>query len=103
VKYLIRHAPQPWAAPVPPPDLSSPLTAWAIQCGHGVRRRLHVQWARPTVTGAHLTPDPCGIRDYDENLFLLVMRTGKLRARDLSAVMPFIAYRNMTDEDLKAI
>jgi hypothetical protein len=31
------------------------------------------------------------------------MRTGKVRARELSAVMPFVRYRNMTDEDLKAI
>jgi hypothetical protein len=57
----------------------------------------------PTVTSANITPDPCGIPYYDENLFLLVMPTGKLRARDLSAVMPIVAYRNMTDEDLKAI
>jgi hypothetical protein len=61
VKYLIRNAPQPLTAPVPPPDLLSPVkrgesgangglrhlpyaaTAWAIQCSHGVRRRLPVQ------------------------------------------------------------
>jgi hypothetical protein len=57
----------------------------------------------PTVTSANITPDPSGIPYYDESLFLQVMRTGKVRSRDLSAVMPIVAYRNMTDEDLKAI
>jgi hypothetical protein len=57
----------------------------------------------PTVTSANITPDPSGIPYCDENLFLQVMRTGKVRARDLGAVMPIVAYRNMTDEDLKAI
>jgi len=57
----------------------------------------------PTVTSVNITPDPTGISYYDENLFLQVMRTGKVRARELSAVMPFVAHRNMTDEDLQAI
>jgi mono/diheme cytochrome c family protein len=122
VKYLIRNAPQPLAAPVPPPDLSSPLKrgeylvrmAGCATC-HTPQQRGQSNAAmafagsftfngpRPTVTGANITPDLSGIPYYDENLFLLVMRTGKVRARDLSAVMPFVAYRNMTDEDLMAI
>jgi len=63
VKYLIRNAPQPLAAPVPPPDLSSPLKRGEYlvrmagcttchtpqqcgqsKCGHGVRRRPPLQW-----------------------------------------------------------
>jgi mono/diheme cytochrome c family protein len=59
--------------------------------------------ALPAVTSANITPDPTGIFYYDENLFRQVMRTGKVRARELSAVMPFVCYRHMTDEDLKAI
>jgi hypothetical protein len=55
-----------------------------------------------TVTSANITPDPSGISYYDENLFIQVMRTGKVGARTLSPIMPWIAYRNMTDDDLKA-
>jgi mono/diheme cytochrome c family protein len=122
VKYLIRNAPQPLTAPVPPPDLSSPVKrgeylvrmAGCATC-HTPQQRGQSNAAMafaggftfngplPTVTSGNITPDPSGIPYYDENLFLQVMRTGKVRARDLSAVMPIVAYRNMTDEDLKAI
>jgi hypothetical protein len=57
----------------------------------------------PTVTTANITPHPSGIAYYDENLFLQAMRTGKVRARELSAVMPWIAVKGMTDDDLTAI
>ena len=57
----------------------------------------------PSVTSGNITPDPSRIPYYDENLFLQVVRTGKAQARDLGAVMPIVAHRNMTDEDLKAI
>jgi len=51
----------------------------------------------------NLTPDPSGITYYDEALFIRVMRTGKVGVRQLSPVMPWEWYRNMTDDDLKAI
>jgi hypothetical protein len=57
----------------------------------------------PTVVSANITPDPSGISYYDEDLFVQALRTGKVRARELSAVMPWTVYRNMTDEDLKAM
>lgn len=56
----------------------------------------------PTVTSTNITPDPSGISYYDENIFLHAMHTGKVGARELSAVMPWIVYGNRTDEDLKA-
>jgi len=51
----------------------------------------------------NLTPDPSGISYYDENLFLQVIRTGKVGARKLHGVMPWAFYRSMSDDDLKAI
>jgi mono/diheme cytochrome c family protein len=51
----------------------------------------------------NLTPDPSGISYYDENLFLQVIRTGKVGARKLHGVMPWAFYRSMNDDDLKAI
>jgi mono/diheme cytochrome c family protein len=58
-------------------------------------------WGRPA--SANITPDPSGIGYYDEALFLQVMRTGYVRARKLSPIMPVGAYRNLSDEDLKAM
>jgi len=55
------------------------------------------------VTSANLTPDDSGIGYYDEELFIQTIHTGYVRARKLNSVMPWWAFRNMTDEDLKAL
>ncbi len=55
------------------------------------------------VTAPNITPDPSGISYYDEDLFVQVMRTGWVGARELKPIMPWSFYGNMTDEDLKAI
>lgn len=52
---------------------------------------------------ANLTPSPNGIPYYTEELFVETIRTGRVRERKLTDVMPWGHYRNMTDEDLKAI
>ena len=58
-------------------------------------------WGR--VATANLTPDPSGIPYYDEALFVQALRTGYVKARELKQIMPWAVYRNMTDDDLKAI
>jgi mono/diheme cytochrome c family protein len=58
-------------------------------------------WGR--VASANLTPDPSGIPYYDEALFIQTLRTGSVQARKLNSIMPWGYFRNMTDEDLKAI
>lgn len=58
-------------------------------------------WGR--VASANLTSAPSGISYYNENIFLKVMRTGQVGARQLNPIMPFSFYRGMTDEDLSAI
>ncbi len=55
------------------------------------------------VATANLTPDPSGIPYYDEALFLQTIRTGVVKARTLNQIMPWFVYRNMTDDDLKAV
>ena len=57
----------------------------------------------PGVFSANITPDASGIGYYDETLFIQVMRHGSVRARKLSSSMPWWTYRNMTDDDLKAL
>ena len=55
------------------------------------------------VYSANITPDSTGISYYDEALFIRTMRTGHVGARKLNYVMPTGYFKNMTDEDLKAI
>jgi mono/diheme cytochrome c family protein len=55
------------------------------------------------VVSTNITPDPSGIPYYTEELFIEAMRTGQVKARSLHPQMPWVLYRNMTDEDLKAI
>jgi hypothetical protein len=56
-----------------------------------------------TVASANITPNSSGIPYYDEALFLKVMRNGQVEARELSPIMPVMVYKNLTDDDLKAI
>ena len=55
------------------------------------------------VNSANITPDPSGIGYYDEALFIKTLRTGHVGARQLSSIMPWGYFRNMTDDDLKTI
>jgi Cytochrome c len=122
VNYLIRSVPEPVTSPVADNITSDPVQrgaqlvnlAGCVDChtpmirgtlmhgldfagGHGFPG----PW--PTVASANITPDPSGISYYDEALFLEVMRTGSVHARKLSDVMPVSIYKNLTDDDLKAI
>jgi hypothetical protein len=55
------------------------------------------------VTSLNLTPDPSGISYFDEQVFINVIRTGQVNARPLASIMPWGFFRNLSDEDLKAI
>lgn len=55
------------------------------------------------VNSANITPDASGISYYDEALFIKTLRTGEVGARKLASIMPWGYFRNMTDDDLKAI
>jgi mono/diheme cytochrome c family protein len=55
------------------------------------------------VSSANITPDPSGISYYDEALFVKTLRTGQVGSRKLNSIMPWGYFRNMTDDDLKAI
>lgn len=122
VKYLMRSAPDPVTAAVPQPDLTDPLKRGAFlvrmaSCAdchtpsEKGQRKPGFEFAggllfttpEATVMAANITPDSAGISYYDEDVFVQAIRTGKVKARSLSPVMPWYFYRNMTDEDLKAI
>ena len=56
---------------------------------------------------ANLTSDSTGIGKWNEDRFIYAIRKGKYNGmasdRDLIPVMPWVMYRSMTDEELKAI
>jgi hypothetical protein len=122
VKYLIRSVPQPVTHPVPEPDRSDRVKYGAHLVDQAGCTDCHTPQDRGqplpgmdfaggfpfsgpwgTVASANITPDPTGISYYDETLFLDMMRTGQVRARKLSPVMPVMIYKNLTDDDLKAM
>jgi hypothetical protein len=122
VKYLIRSVPQPVTSPVPEPDRSDRANYGAHLVDQAGCTDCHTPQVRGqpvagmefaggftfpgpwgTVAAANITPDPSGISYYDETLFLGMMHTGQVKARQLSPIMPVMIYKNMTDDDLKAI
>ncbi len=56
-----------------------------------------------TVTALNITPDPSGIGYFDEAMFIEVIRNGGFRNRPLSNIMPWNFFRNLSDDDLKAM
>jgi mono/diheme cytochrome c family protein len=122
VKYLMHSAPEPVTVAVSVPDLSDPVKRGAFlvrmsscanchtpqekgQVKPGLEFAGGLLFTQPegTVMAANITPDSSGISYYDEDLFIQAIGTGKVKARSLSPIMPWSFYRNMTDEDLKAM
>jgi mono/diheme cytochrome c family protein len=56
-----------------------------------------------TVASLNLTPDPSGLSYMDERMFIETIRTGRVKARLLSNIMPWGYIRNLNDVDLKAV
>jgi hypothetical protein len=69
----------------------------------GGGQRLVGAWG--DVVSANISTHPSGISHYDETMFIKTIRTGNSAGgvRELNRLMPFSYFRNMTDEDLKAI
>jgi mono/diheme cytochrome c family protein len=74
-----------------------PITQLAFAGG----MRFRGPWGE--VTSANITQDASGISYYDEALFIKTLRTGQVGARKLNSLMPWGYFRNMSDDDLKAI
>jgi mono/diheme cytochrome c family protein len=123
VKYLIRSVPEPLTTAVPDlPSGSSTLDRGAYLVNMGGCSDCHTPQEKGQVlpgmafaggfpfpgpwkyvVSANITPDASGISYYDEALFLEVMHTGSVKARQLSPIMPVNVYKNLTDDDLKAM
>ena len=114
---------QPITAPVPAPDMSNPVARGKYLVTLGNCASCHTpmnKQAQPItqlafagglsftgpwgeVSSANITPDASGISYYDEAMFINTLRTGHVGARKLNSIMPWGYFRNMTDDDLKAI
>ena len=122
MKYLTRSAPHPIDGEVPVPDSSSPVKRgdYMVTIGgcrdchtpqHDGQRMMELDLAGGfflrgpwgEVASANITPSPSGIPYYDERLFMDAIRTGWVKARKLSQIMPWFIYRGLTDEDLKSM
>jgi hypothetical protein len=114
VNYLVRSAAEPVVEPVPGPDPSNPVARGKylvhLGCGcHNVNdnlgyaggERLAGPWG--DATSVNLTPDASGISYFSEATFITALRNGYVGARKLNSIMPFGEFKDLTDEDLKAI
>lgn len=123
VKYLIRSVPEPITEPV----LDEPKTSDMVKRGArlvnlGLCADCHTPAVKGqaipglefggggvltgpfgTVASANITPDASGIPYYTEAMFIQTIRTGYVGARPLHAMMPVMIYKNLSDDDLKAI
>jgi mono/diheme cytochrome c family protein len=117
---LIQAVPKPVIGPVPEPDRLPPSKygaylvkmATCSDCHTPLNPKfqpipgLAMAGGNPIeqgVNSANITPDPSGIGYYDEALFVQTMRTGAVRARKLNSAMLWWVFRDMTDDDLKAM
>jgi mono/diheme cytochrome c family protein len=120
---FVNLVPEPLTGPVPHPDLSTPekrgrylVTIGSCTDCHtpmdeqgrflpGMTFAGGAPFKTPdgTIHSANITQAPSGIPYYTEDLFVQVMRTGNVGGRAISPAMPWGYYRNMTDEDLRAI
>jgi mono/diheme cytochrome c family protein len=119
---LIRSVPQPIEAPVPAPDLATPVKRGeflvrTIDCAgcHTPKKQgqpiegldlaggFALQEPVGRLVSTNITPDASGIPYYDEALFLEMMRTGHVKGRQISPVMPWVFFKNLPDDDLKAM
>lgn len=116
----IRNNPKPVLKEIPPPEPSTLSgrgeylvaiancigchTAWEAPSNPGLFAGGNlVRFGDHSAFSANLTPDPSGISYYNPDFFVEVLRNGAAKARKLSPTMPWIVFRNLTDEDLKAI
>ena len=113
VNLLVRGVPAPITAPVPPPagdPISRGKYMVKLGCGchnavpklpYGGGEALGGPWG--SVVSVNITPDASGISYYTEETFLQALRTGYVGARKLNSIMPFGEFKNLTDDDLKAM
>lgn len=113
VNLLVQSAPEPVTRPVAGPA-ADPVSRGKymvnLGCGchntisklpYGGGEVLAGPWG--SATSANITPEASGISYYNEASFITVMRSGYVGARKLNSIMPFGDFKNLTDDDLRAM
>jgi cytochrome c553 len=123
VRWIMKFLTRPITAPVPPPDLSTPVargkylaTLGDCEGCHTPVNKRHEPLPGMAFAGgqefrgpfglrrsSNITPHASGIAHYNEKLFVRTMRTGNIGGRRISSLMPWPYLRNLTDDDLKAL
>ena len=123
VNRLINSVPEPVEAPVMAPDRGNPAAYGEYLVRMGACRDCHTpadDQGQPVpgmdfagglnltgpygqVASANITQAPSGIPYYTEDLFIELMRTGRVRSRKIHDAMPWSLYGKQTDEDLRAM
>jgi mono/diheme cytochrome c family protein len=67
----------------------------------GGGNKLQKTWDGSYIFSTNITPHATGLQGWTPELFTNVIRTGK--SGTLDPIMPWVAFKNMTDVDLKAI
>jgi len=113
VNLLVRGVPQPVTTTVSQPandQVSRGKYLVKLGCGcHNVVDKLPYAggevlggpWG--SVVSVNITPDASGISYYSEQTFLTALRTGYVGARKLNSIMPFGEFKNLSEDDLKAM
>lgn len=118
------NEPKPITEPVLARDISNPVERGRYLADIADCAGCHSAWEAPLIPGvfgggnlledkgkrlernlfsANLTSDPSGIAYYDDSLFIEVIRTGRVRVREIDPVMPWVVFQNMNDDDLRSI
>ncbi|HEY3926858.1 MAG TPA: c-type cytochrome [Candidatus Koribacter sp.] len=101
-KYLV-NAGHCDACHTPTDDKGNPFPDMAFSGGQELVGDWNGDGKMITVNSLNITPDASGIGYFDEAMFIDVMRHGGFKTRPLSNIMPWAFFRNLTDNDLKAI
>ncbi len=116
----LQNEPRPTAdAPMPQPDTSTLLAKGKYLVTIGECEGCHTAWYKrnpgffgggnliandgtdSVIASANISSDSTGVGGWDEETFIRVIRTGK--AGTLHYTMPWIAFKNIADTDLKAM
>ena len=123
VRWFMKMMTKPITAPVPEPDLSTPVARGKHLAEIGECQGCHTpvnerheplpgmafaggqEFRGPfgLTRSSNITPHASGIAHYSEDLFLRVIRTGNIGGRRINSLMPWSYMRGLSDDDLRAL
>jgi mono/diheme cytochrome c family protein len=87
----------------PADEKGNPIQGFDLAGGGGITGPWEGGKKMKRVNALNITPAPSGIGYFSEAMFVEVLRNGGFKSRPLSNIMPWEFFRNLSDDDLKAI